>query len=1095
MFLSKQKQLLAIRNLIAGAISKWQLRKVTLLFVGLFFFCISMIAQTTTIGDFEYTFSGPNAIVKKYNGGGGVCSVPSEITYNGLEYTVTKIGNRAFANATVTEIKLPETIEYIGVSSFTMCKSMTKINLPHGLKEISGSAFWGCYNLTQLIIPPSVNFANDSSSKSCFHNCLTLRTLIYLGTTAPQRWTASGNTYVPDLSAYSTPYVTMNDARIIEMITFNENTFDYTGTAPKPTWTNNVAGWCANLDLSVIKADAGNYTTYIPATFTKGTESFSTQIKYKYTINKGTITASVANVSRGYGDNNPTFNISYSGFVNGDNESVITTKPIAITTATASSNVGTYPISVSGGVAQNYTFKYELGTLTVTKAALEISVNKVSKVYGSVNPTFTLNYSGLKNNETSPSWEKSPTFSTTADNTSGVGDYPITVDCSATNYNVTKNIPGTLTITPAILTVKANNASRLYFDAEPEYTYAVTGFLNSDTEASFTKVPIFKTNATMASKVGTYTITPYGAESRNYDIKYETGILTITKRQLTVTANVVSREYGENNPLFRISYDGFVNNENESMLDVIPSVTSTATPTSNVGTYTISLSGGVATNYNLTLKSGILTVTKAPLAIVVNDATRKYGVFNPSFVATYSGLKNGETVPAWSVPPSFKTTATIESAVGTYPIEMVYGTPRNYEISEINKGTLSIIPADLTIKAKDASKNYYEENPTFTYVCTGFVNGDNASSALQVQPTFTTTANQKSNVGTYEIVAKDASSNNYNIVYTPGVLTVNKRQLVAKVGNFERNYGEENPSFTIEYEGFVGNDSERSLSIKPTAKTSATSTSNVGTYPINVSGGEATNYKFSYTNGVLTVNKAEQSIDWNQDLSNVQVGSQIELTAVASSGLPIEYTMETNNSASLYKVGTKTFIDCIASGQFLLKAIQNGNNNCYGTPKVTNTINIVGNTVADPTLTIIQGEKGLIKTQVAKGSVYTFTIEATDGWKVHSVSFNDEDITEQLDAHNRFTTPKINASTTLNVVYETSTDGICSTKVSSAKILGTSYGIKVENAKPNEVLKVYTIDGKLVKRQKLQSSEVDVDLPNNETYIINLEDIRVKVRL
>ena len=43
--------------------------------------------------------------------------------------------------------------------------------------------------------------------------------------------------------------------------------------------------------------------------------------------------------------------------------------------------------------------------------------------------------------------------------------------------------------------------------------------------------------------------------------------------------------------------------------------------------------------------------------------------------------------------------------------------------------------------------------------------------------------------------------------------------------------------------------------------------------------------------------------------------------------------------------------------------------------------------------------------------------------------------------------------------------------------------------------KVYTIDGKLVKSQKLQSSEVDVELPNNETYIINLEDLRVKVRL
>ncbi|WP_308398574.1 hypothetical protein, partial [Prevotella sp.] len=61
----------------------------------------------------------------------------------------------------------------------------------------------------------------------------------------------------------------------------------------------------------------------------------------------------------------------------------------------------------------------------------------------------------------------------------------------------------------------------------------------------------------------------------------------------------------------------------------------------------------------------------------------------------------------------------------------------------------------------------------------------------------------------------------------------------------------------------------------------------------------------------------------------------------------------------------------------------------------------------------------------------------------------------------------------MNVVYESSPDGIASAKVSSAKILGTSSGIKVENARPNEVLKIYTIDGKLVKNQKIQSSEVN----------------------
>ena len=1064
--------------------------KKALLFLFIFFATMAS-ASVVTIGGMKYDIQGTKAaVISRYgyygdylnynfNYTGTSYTVPSSITYNGNTYTVDKVAYNAFTGY---------------YADHRDCVQITSITLPNTITTIGQFAFEGT-GISKMIIPKSVvtfegdgNGTNAPYNNNAFRDCSFLTTLIYLPTNAPRNWTATTYTYVPDKHSYSKPQSSINDAHVIEMISFTENTFEYTGQSPTTTWTNNVEGYTASLTMPALEKNVGSYVVYIPVTFTKGSESFSTEVAYRYTIKSVELTAKVNDASRVYGDNNPAFNITYSGFINGDNESVITTKPTVTTTATASSNVGTYPVSISGGVAQNC-------TLTITKAALEVSVNDATKVYGSENPVFTLNYSGLKNNETKPSWEKSPTFSTVADKKSDVGSYQVSVDCSATNYNITKNNPGTLTITPATLTIKANNASRLYFDADPEYTYVATGFLNGDTDASFTQAPKFKTNATATSNVGTYTITPYGAESRNYNVIYETGNLTITKRVLTATADAISREYGENNPQFSISYDGFVNNENESTLDVIPSVTTPATPTSNVGTYTISLNGGSAINYNLTLKSGILTITKAPLAIVINDATRIYGASNPAFGAIYSGLKNDETIPAWSASPNFKTTATITSTVGSYPIEMTSGTPRNYEISGVTNGTLSITPAQLTIKAKDASKIYYEENPSFTYVCTGFVNGDNASTALQVQPTLSTIANQSSNVGTYEIVAKDASSNNYNIVYTSGVLTVNKRQLTAKVGSYERAYGEDNPSFSIEYEGFAGNDGESNLSIKPTAKTSAISTSNVGTYPINVSGGDATNYKFSYTSGVLTINKSEQTIEWNQDLSNVQVGSQVELTAVASSGLPVEYTMDPNNSASLYKVGSKTYIDCIAAGQILLRASQNGNNNYYGTPRVTNAINIVGNTIADPTLTIIQGEKGLIRTQVTKGSVYTFTIEATDGWKIHSVSFNDEDITGKLNDNNRFTTPNINTSTTLNVVYESSADGISSTKVSSAKILGTSFGIKVENARPNEVLKVYTIDGKLVKSQKLQSSEVDVELPNNETYIINLEDLRVKVRL
>ena len=769
-------------------------------------------------------------------------TIPSTVNYSGLQFTVTAINDGCFTSASG--------------GGRTYYAQFSSIHLPSTLKTIGYQSFNECINLISIVIPQNVTSMGASpymldSYSNCFSGCNLLRTIIYTGKKAPKGWVATTNTYVPDLQEYSSPYGAMNNHSIKEMITFTDKTFNYTGQAPTTTWTNNVDGYTASLTMPALEKDAGSYVAYIPVTFTKGSESFSTEVVYRYTIKAAELTAKVHDASREYGDNNPIFNVIYSGFINGDNESVITTKPTVTTTATTSSNVGTYPISISGGVAKNYNIKYEAGTLTVTKANLEVSVNDTTKVYGSENPNFTLKYSGLKNNEIKPSWEKAPVFSTTADKNSDVGSYQVAVECSSKNYNITKNNPGTLTITPA----------------------------------------------------------------------------------------------------------------------------------------------------------------------------------------------------------------------------------------------------QLVIKVKDASKTYYEKNPSFTYTCSGFVNGDNASSVLQAQPTLSTTANQYSNVGTYDIIAKNASCKNYNIVYTPGTFTINKKLLIAKVGNYKRIYGKENPPFTIEYEGFAGNDGENSLSIKPVAKTSATSTSNVGTYNINVFGGEATNYNFSYTSGVLTINKAEQTIEWNQDLSNIKVGSQVELTAVASSGLPIEYTMESNNSASLYNVGTKTYIDCIASGKILLKAIQNGNNNYYGTPKVTNEINIIGNTITDPTLTIIQGEKGLIKTQVTKGSVYTFTIEATDGWKIHSVSFNDEDVTEQLDTHNRFTTPNINTSTTLNVVYESSSDGITSTKTPSAKILGTSFGIRIENANLNEILRIYTIDGNLVKEQKINSSELDVNLPNNETYIINLEGLRVKVRL
>jgi MBG domain (YGX type)/Pentapeptide repeats (8 copies)/Carboxypeptidase regulatory-like domain/Bacterial Ig domain len=76
-----------------------------------------------------------------------------------------------------------------------------------------------------------------------------------------------------------------------------------------------------------------------------------------------TITASSGTMT--YGGTVPAFTPSYSGFINDDTASSLTTQPICTTTATASSPVGTYPITCSGGVSANYTFTYVGGTLSV----------------------------------------------------------------------------------------------------------------------------------------------------------------------------------------------------------------------------------------------------------------------------------------------------------------------------------------------------------------------------------------------------------------------------------------------------------------------------------------------------------------------------------------------------------------------------------------------------------------------------------------------------------------------------------------------------------------------------------------------------------
>lgn len=288
----------------------------------------------------------------------------------------------------------------------------------------------------------------------------------------------------------------------------------------------------SNLSVATI---SGNTVTIVGAGSTTITVSQAgnsticpaTSVSFVFEFSKAVLTATPANTSITYGASNPIFNITYTGFVNGDNASVIDSPPAVGSSATSISNVGSYPISISGGLDNNYEFNYGTpATLTVNKAPLTATSN-AAKVYGSTNPTFPISYSGFMNGETAAVIDTSPTASSAATQSSNVGTYPINLTGGFDN-NYTINLPsGTFSITKAPLTVTANNETKLTGQHNPPFSLFYNGFLNGDNSSVIDSAPTLSSTATTNSSPGTYPITPTGGYDNNYNFTYTNGTLTV----------------------------------------------------------------------------------------------------------------------------------------------------------------------------------------------------------------------------------------------------------------------------------------------------------------------------------------------------------------------------------------------------------------------------------------------------------------------------------------------------------------------------------------------------------------------------------------
>ena len=108
---------------------------------------------------FEYDESYLTATVTGYEGSETIVEIPSTTSYDGNEYTVTAIGENAFANnSNLQSVTFADgsQVETIGNNAFYYCYSLTSITIPAEVTTIGSQAFYNCYKLQPLLIPNSV---------------------------------------------------------------------------------------------------------------------------------------------------------------------------------------------------------------------------------------------------------------------------------------------------------------------------------------------------------------------------------------------------------------------------------------------------------------------------------------------------------------------------------------------------------------------------------------------------------------------------------------------------------------------------------------------------------------------------------------------------------------------------------------------------------------------------------------------------------------------------------------------------------------------------------------------------------------------------
>jgi len=528
----------------------------------------------------------------------------------------------------------------------------------------------------------------------------------------------------------------------------------------------------------------------------------------------------------------------------------------------------------------------QLGKGALTYASFNNVLANIQHSVSSKTFTYDGNYHNIAVNVTNPTSGYSIKYSLEDDNTytitnistntafknangSGITIY---YQISATGY-ATITGSAVLRINRRQLSYTLKDQSSTYGNSQHIYQNSNTLVLNSGSIVSGDNLNInLSTPATQFSNVGDYNITLTHANNNNYSISYNTAKLTISARPLIISILDQSSTYGGSFAFDSSKYtiSGLAGSDTLSNF----AITTTATQSSNAGTYPITATYTANNNYSVTVDEGTFTINKKSATITIGNTTSTYGNTIDLSSVTYSvtGLISGDEISNIEL----TTTATSLSDAKPYDITATYDENINYIVT-IEKGTLTISPRVLIIEIT----NNQISNQTIEYGDDLIIDNDsyrikNESDVLQKdKATFKmsiTSSVDPNNAEDY-IVSAVSQNKNYTLVLENNKIITVPRKLTVEILNQQFEYGEDivlnQKAYSIKSGSFAHSDESTVV-----LSTTATKGSNVNEYDISLSFDNKNKYDLTIIPGKIGITKRAINITTNQ---NKIYGDEIDL--------------------------------------------------------------------------------------------------------------------------------------------------------------------------------------------------------------------------